>query len=1060
MGNLMFLSGAKGDRTADEAMSPNSTRLDLKNNGLKSLPLKQLSQMSNLSWLNLSHNALEALPVEVCQLSKLTVLRLFGNQLKVVPVEVGQLTLLTTLDLGKNRLTSLPVELGQLVALKELSVHWNHLTEVPVEVARLTALKTLNVYINKLRSLPLELEQLTEMETLDIAHNELRNLPPCLRGMTRLQTLKAPGNRLRRLGRPDVLQALSTNLTRADLSGNDLHQLPPAIAGLTKLRQLHLHHNRLSSLCPLASMTALTELSLACNDLVLLPSYGAFPPSLRTIVLFSNRLTSLPSDLSTLTALLDLDLGDNLLTDIDFTSFSASDSPPSCSLDDPTQEDAQDRHFLPALQRLCLNQNLFHQLPRALSSIPSLRELNLGSNQLQQLEPSTLAPLTALTRLVLSQNELSYWPEGLTSLRSLSVLELADNHFQTFPEEIFSFQNLQFLNLSCNGIHELPDTDQWAQLTRLNRLYVAYNGLEDLPKSLHACASSLNELQLAGNQFSAWPSVLFQLTSLQGLCIANNYLVDIPSQLSALSKLETLLLNGNSITELSPEGVLPLKELKELDLSFNELSSLPKELFINKGRLIELNLVANFLTDLPDECSQLSLSHLLISFNLIPDERLPVLSNSCWISSECMRQPRSSSNSSGDYIGDASQSSHPSASSSASSSYPRRRSATKTSPVTSLKLSPARRKYARGRSSSWIKLPSNRSLGRSSGREEKDKDTIVSSSRLSGSLRGSLDMIIPSKIAPTVNFGCATLKGRRPEQQDTSLVLCNFRKEGEHLFAIFDGHAGTHSSQLAADTFPALLRHNLNKYSDPSAALTRTFDELHQDIAKRGYDDGTAALVALIMQDELWLAHAGDSRAVLCRDGRAVPLSVDHKPDNAEEGARIRQAGGFVTEKRRVCGVLALSRALGDCDLQPAVTWLPDIKTMTLGGTSPPLPLALGIEGGASRHQSEDHHNHQGGNGHLSPYSTPALDDESSDDGSLSIPNDEMLILGCDGLWDVMSNEQALEAISSETDPVRAAIKLRDMAYALGSMDNISIIVVRFSAGHEPHAGAALTSFS
>lgn len=55
----------------------------------------------------------------------------------------------------------------------------------------------------------------------------------------------------------------------------------------------------------------------------------------------------------------------------------------------------------------------------------------------------------------------------------------------------------------------------------------------------------------------------------------------------------------------------------------------------------------------------------------------------------------------------------------------------------------------------------------------------------------------------------------------------------------------------------------------------------------------------------------GDSRAVASVNGRAVPLSNDHKPCNEEESRRINAAGGWV-EFNRVNGNLALSRALGD----------------------------------------------------------------------------------------------------------------------------------------------------
>lgn len=67
----------------------------------------------------------------------------------------------------------------------------------------------------------------------------------------------------------------------------------------------------------------------------------------------------------------------------------------------------------------------------------------------------------------------------------------------------------------------------------------------------------------------------------------------------------------------------------------------------------------------------------------------------------------------------------------------------------------------------------------------------------------------------------------------------------------------------------------------------------------------------LITPQMIYCANAGDSRGVLSRDNKAVPLSEDHKPDNDEELARIRKASHHV-EDSRVDGNLALSRAFGD----------------------------------------------------------------------------------------------------------------------------------------------------
>ena len=62
---------------------------------------------------------------------------------------------------------------------------------------------------------------------------------------------------------------------------------------------------------------------------------------------------------------------------------------------------------------------------------------------------------------------------------------------------------------------------------------------------------------------------------------------------------------------------------------------------------------------------------------------------------------------------------------------------------------------------------------------------------------------------------------------------------------------------------------------------------------------------------EIICANAGDSRTVLGKNGRAVEMSEDHKPENRGEMERIQRSGGFV-EEGRVNGMLALSRALGD----------------------------------------------------------------------------------------------------------------------------------------------------
>jgi protein phosphatase 1G len=97
---------------------------------------------------------------------------------------------------------------------------------------------------------------------------------------------------------------------------------------------------------------------------------------------------------------------------------------------------------------------------------------------------------------------------------------------------------------------------------------------------------------------------------------------------------------------------------------------------------------------------------------------------------------------------------------------------------------------------------------------------------------------------------------------------------------------------------------------------------------------GCTSCVALITKTEIYVANAGDSRCVLSKNGVAINLSEDHKPDLENEKKRIEKAEGFV-EDNRVNGVLSLSRSLGDLDYKrnthlPAeeqmITAFPDVK--------------------------------------------------------------------------------------------------------------------------------------
>ena len=79
-----------------------------------------------------------------------------------------------------------------------------------------------------------------------------------------------------------------------------------------------------------------------------------------------------------------------------------------------------------------------------------------------------------------------------------------------------------------------------------------------------------------------------------------------------------------------------------------------------------------------------------------------------------------------------------------------------------------------------------------------------------------------------------------------------------------------------------------------------------------GSSSGSTAIVCLLRDGVVTVANVGDSRCVLCSDGKAVDLSVDHKPTCETEKTRIEAAGGSVNKLGRVNNGLNLSRAIGE----------------------------------------------------------------------------------------------------------------------------------------------------
>ncbi|KAM3305803.1 putative protein phosphatase 2C 11 [Capsicum chacoense] len=246
------------------------------------------------------------------------------------------------------------------------------------------------------------------------------------------------------------------------------------------------------------------------------------------------------------------------------------------------------------------------------------------------------------------------------------------------------------------------------------------------------------------------------------------------------------------------------------------------------------------------------------------------------------------------------------------------------------------------------------------------------------------------------SYGYATFKGKRATMEDyyeTSISEVDGQMVA--FFGVFDGHGGSRTAEYLKNNLFKNLSSHPDFIKDTKSAIVEAFKQTDADYLneEKGQqkDAGSTASTAVLLGDRLLVANVGDSRVVACRDGSAIPLSIDHKPDRSDERERIEQAGGFIiwAGTWRVGGVLAVSRAFGDKMLKPYVVADPEIQEEEIDGV-------------------------------------------------------DFLIIASDGLWNVLSNKEAVTIVQDIKDAEAASRKLIEEAYSRGSSDNITCVVVRF----------------
>ncbi|KAF5789272.1 putative protein-serine/threonine phosphatase transcription factor DBP family [Helianthus annuus] len=275
---------------------------------------------------------------------------------------------------------------------------------------------------------------------------------------------------------------------------------------------------------------------------------------------------------------------------------------------------------------------------------------------------------------------------------------------------------------------------------------------------------------------------------------------------------------------------------------------------------------------------------------------------------------------------------------------------------------------------------------------------------------------------PTLRSGEWSDIGHRSYMEDTHICIPDLARtfnnkyigeETVSFYGVFDGHGGKGASKFVRDNLPRIIVDDANFPMELEKVVTRSFVETDAAFARScalesTLSSGTTALTAMIFGRSLLVANAGDCRAVLSRNGLAFEMSKDHRPCCDKERLRIESLGGFV-EDGYLNGQLGVTRAIGNWHIQGLKETDNQVGPLS---AEPELKLVTLTK------------------------------------------EDEFLIIGSDGIWDVFMNQNAVDFVrrrlQDHNDVKRCCKEMVEEAMKRHALDNLTVVIVCFQAEPPP----------
>lgn len=279
---------------------------------------------------------------------------------------------------------------------------------------------------------------------------------------------------------------------------------------------------------------------------------------------------------------------------------------------------------------------------------------------------------------------------------------------------------------------------------------------------------------------------------------------------------------------------------------------------------------------------------------------------------------------------------------------------------------------------------------------------------------------------------CESWPGLKKTLQDR-YVLDEPLEELGVYFAVLDGHGGTQVADMAKEKLHKnVLQQMRQRQVQPASrdekiktAIKEAFLQTDKEILalseRKKFELVGSTCVSVILHGNpklgtalrLVVSNLGDSRAVLCRAGTAVPVSEDHKPTRMDEKKRIERVGGLVLQVRGAWRV-ATSTNPNSMNKAARREYQGLAMTRSFGDMHFKRPIGLAI-------------------------AEPEVQVISLSDKDL------FMVLGTDGVFDVLSNQEVIDlAMRHWREPEEAAKNIVRSAYKRGSEDNLTVMVVQF----------------